>query len=147
MGPYRSGKSFLLNRFNGKQKGFEIGETTNPCTEGVWVWGTSDVSDSKDHMTLLIDTEGLFAYNRDENTDMTLFLFTSLISSIMIYNSFGVIDESVLERFHFLTRLGEYFGFLENKGKLNERDISKYFPQFIWLLRDFSLDLTDEEMG
>ncbi len=50
---------------------------------------------------------------------MVLFLFTSLISSCMIYNTFGVVSESDIERFNFLTNLGSYFGFLENKGKLN----------------------------
>jgi hypothetical protein len=39
IGPYRSGKSFLLNRLNGHQKGFHIGNSTNPCTQGVWLWG------------------------------------------------------------------------------------------------------------
>ena len=35
IGPYRTGKSFLLNRFAGKQKGFEIGNSTNACTKGM----------------------------------------------------------------------------------------------------------------
>ena len=59
---------------------------------------------------------------------MTLFLFTSMLSSTMIYNTFGIIDESALERFNFLTTLGNFFGFLENKGKLNEKELSNYFP-------------------
>ena len=41
IGPYRSGKSFLLNRLNGRQKGFHIGNSTNPCTQGVWLWGVN----------------------------------------------------------------------------------------------------------
>lgn len=39
IGPYRSGKSFLLNRLNGQQRGFHVGNSTNPCTQGVWLWG------------------------------------------------------------------------------------------------------------
>lgn len=41
IGPYRSGKSFLLNRLNGRQQGFHIGNSTNPCTQGVWLWGVN----------------------------------------------------------------------------------------------------------
>jgi hypothetical protein len=41
IGPYRSGKSFLLNRLNGQQKGFHVGNSTNPCTQGVWLWGVN----------------------------------------------------------------------------------------------------------
>ena len=139
IGPYRSGKSFLLNRFKNKQNGFEIGNSTNPCTEGVWVWGSSNISDDKNIETLLIDTEGLFAYNRDEQADLNLFLFTSMISSLMIYNTFGVIDESALERFSFLSELGKYFQF-SNKKK---NDLVNYFPHLVWLLRDFALELKD----
>ena len=40
-GMYRTGKSYLLNRLllNRKQ-GFSVGPTINPCTKGIWIWGT-----------------------------------------------------------------------------------------------------------
>ena len=57
-GPYRTGKSFLLNRFAGNQKGFEIGMSTNPCTKGIWIWG-SPLQISNDFSIILMDTEGL----------------------------------------------------------------------------------------
>jgi hypothetical protein len=87
-----------------------LGSTTNPCTQGVWLWGSNNIQRDSNTKTLLIDTEGLFAYNRDEESDMMLFLFTSLISSVMIYNTFGVINEDALERLSFLTEVGKYFG-------------------------------------
>jgi hypothetical protein len=31
---FRTGKSFLLNRLLGRQDGFAIGSTINPCTKG-----------------------------------------------------------------------------------------------------------------
>ena len=37
-GPYRTGKSFLMNRFMGQMKGFEIGSTVESCTKGIWIW-------------------------------------------------------------------------------------------------------------
>lgn len=37
-GPYRTGKSFLMNRFMGQMSGFEIGSTIESCTKGVWIW-------------------------------------------------------------------------------------------------------------
>ncbi len=140
IGPYRSGKSFLLNRFHGRQKGFQIGNTTNPCTQGVWYWGDTDFGSDSDY-TILLDTEGMFAYNRDEKTDMVLFLFTSFISSLMIYNTFGIIDESSIERFFFLINLGSFFNFNEYVKNNLRSQISDYFPHLVWLLRDFSLDL------
>lgn len=57
-GPYRTGKSFLLNRIAGHQKGFKLGNTTNPCTEGLWIWG-KPITISEDTDLILIDSEGL----------------------------------------------------------------------------------------
>lgn len=37
-GPYRTGKSFLLNRVLDQMKGFEIGQTVESCTKGIWMW-------------------------------------------------------------------------------------------------------------
>lgn len=40
-GQYRTGKSYLLNRMLlNRQRGFGVGPTINPCTKGLWVWGT-----------------------------------------------------------------------------------------------------------
>ena len=63
-GPYRTGKSFLLNRLLGRQEGFEIGSTVQSCTKGLWIWG-KPVRVSSDLHAILIDTEGLGSCNRD----------------------------------------------------------------------------------
>lgn len=40
-GMYRTGKSYLLNRvLLNRQRGFGVGPSINPCTKGIWVWGT-----------------------------------------------------------------------------------------------------------
>lgn len=38
VGPYRQGKSFLLNRLFGLKTGFEVGHTDLSCTQGAWIW-------------------------------------------------------------------------------------------------------------
>jgi hypothetical protein len=38
IGPYRSGKSFLLNQLLNRTSGFELGGTVNPVTLGLWYW-------------------------------------------------------------------------------------------------------------
>lgn len=40
-GLYRTGKSYLLNRMLlNRSNGFGVGPTVNPCTKGLWCWGT-----------------------------------------------------------------------------------------------------------
>ena len=38
IGPYRTGKSYLLNRLMGKANGFELGPTMEAKTKGIWIW-------------------------------------------------------------------------------------------------------------
>ena len=144
IGPYRSGKSYLLNRLAGKQQGFELGSSTNPCTQGVWLWPEPVSLSSSSPKTLLLDTEGLFALNRDDRFDTVLFLFSALVSSLMVYNSFGVIDESALERLAFIGKIGSYFNKANQK---NNQGLFDHFPNFLWLLRDFALDLSFGDSG
>jgi hypothetical protein len=37
-GLYRTGKSFILNKLAGSNRGFSIGATIEPCTEGIHMW-------------------------------------------------------------------------------------------------------------
>lgn len=68
----------------------------------------------------------------------------------MVYNSFGVINESAIEKFHFIINLGKHVH-LEKKGGPPAEDgravkggllseATNFFPHLVWLLRDFSLD-------
>ena len=92
-GPYRTGKSYLLNRFAGTQKGFEIGPSTNPCTKGIWIWG-EPIKISPDFHIVLMDTEGLGSFTRDEQIDVKLFTLSALLCSNLLYNVMGAITES-----------------------------------------------------
>ena len=41
-GPYRSGKSFLLNQLTKSQTQiFKVNSTTEACTRGIWIFGIS----------------------------------------------------------------------------------------------------------
>lgn len=66
-----------------------------------------------------------------------------------MYNTFGAIDEKAIERLSFISRLNQFFNI--RKGGDSDpsrvmREMSRYFPQFTWLLRDFSLELYDENL-
>ena len=37
VGPYRQGKSYLLNRLLNISNGFSVGHTDNSCTKGIWM--------------------------------------------------------------------------------------------------------------
>ena len=86
-GKYRTGKSYLLNRILldlKPKQGFGVGPTINPCTKGLWVWTDPvevETYDGEMIKVLLIDSEGLGAFDEDQNHDTRIFLLALLLSS------------------------------------------------------------------
>lgn len=85
-GKYRTGKSFLLNRviLNKKSEGFGVGPTINPCTKGLWIWSEgiqTEVISGEKITILVIDSEGIGAFDEDVNHDTKIFLLALLLCS------------------------------------------------------------------
>jgi len=60
----------------------------------------------------------------------------------------GVIDEGALEKISFIANLTKHIHVHAPAGKKSEedeRDLAPYFPQFMWLVRDFGLKLVDQD--
>ena len=93
---------------------------------------------------LLIDSEGIGAFDEEENHDTKIFLLALLLSSYFIYNSVGTIDENALNTLSLIVDLSKE---LQVKSDVTEEtdpdEIAKYFPSFLWVVRDFSLRLID----
>ena len=84
-GPYRTGKSFLMNRFMDQMTGFDIGSTVESCTKGVWIWN-KPIYDDEESFTILMDTEGLHSSERTTDVDLKIFALTVLLSSSFVFN-------------------------------------------------------------
>lgn len=109
VGMYRTGKSYLMNRMLlNRSTGFGIGNTINPCTKGLWIWGRPLIGQSSDGSpinVLVIDSEGIGALDEDTNHDTRIFSLALLLSSQFIYNSVGSIDENALESLSLIIHL------------------------------------------
>ena len=81
-----------------------------------------------------------------EKHDATLFSLALLMSSYFIYNSVGCIDERALNSLSLVANLTEHIH-VSGKGGRHESgaDFSLHFPSFMWLVRDFSLQLLSPE--
>lgn len=150
-GMYRTGKSYLLNRMLlDRCDGFGVGPTINPCTKGVWMWskpleGLTPEGDPID--VIIMDTEGLGALDEDSNHDVRIFSLAILLSSYFIYNSVGSIDENALQNLNLVVNLTKHIQ-IKSAGlndELDPQDFAKYFPSFMWVVRDFTLQLVDSE--
>ena len=154
VGKYRTGKSFLLNRVllnNKSNMGFNVGPTFKPCTKGIWIWSepimikNSNSINNEEFPCFMIDTEGLGAYDEEVNHDSKIFLISILISSLFIYNSFGTIDENAISSLSFVLNLSKTIKLKNSFKEDNKNELAKYFPSFLWVLRDFSLILVDKK--
>ncbi|XP_001347247.1 Guanylate nucleotide binding protein (macronuclear) [Paramecium tetraurelia strain d4-2] len=141
-GLYRTGKSYLLNRIVlNRSNGFGVGPTVNPCTKGMWVWGTP-ITVGKTSI-LIVDSEGTGALNdSDVNHDTRIFALAVLLASSFVYNSVGAIDEGALESLSFVVNLTKFIQLRSNEEPDSE-EYGEFMPQFFWVLRDFSLQLLD----
>ena len=143
-GMYRTGKSYLLNRMLlNRSGGFSVGPSINPCTKGLWMWSKTipaHTPQGKPLNVLIIDTEGIGATDEDHNHDNKIMTLAILLSSYFIFNSMGTIDESSIQSLSFIVNITKNI-----QQKNGNKYFAKYLPAFMWVIRDFSLQLKNRE--
>ncbi|XP_056336261.1 guanylate-binding protein 1-like [Danio aesculapii] len=140
VGPYCTGKSYLMNRLAGQQTGFALRNTIESKTKGIWMWCIPHPK-KKGHTLVLLDTEGLGDVQEDEKDDTWIFSLAVLLSSVLVYNSLGVIDNEALEKLHYVTELPENIRVKAEGYEDEAAEFMHVFPSFVWAVRDFALDL------
>ncbi|CAI5735621.1 unnamed protein product [Peronospora destructor] len=147
--------------------GFCVGPTTESCTRGIWLWAPQPpVRNPAGQLVLFLDTEGMASTDNDESYDAKIFSLGLLLSSLFVYNTMGVIDEGAIDRLYLVSELTKLVcvsthpynvsavtSTVDSGGasseeavlsgdKLKEsRALAQHFPPFVWLLRDFLLDM------
>ena len=143
-GMYRTGKSYLLNRMLLNQSsGFGVGPSINPCTKGLWMWNKTIPAHTPEGQSInciIIDTEGIGATDEDHNHDNKIMTLAILLSSYFIFNSLGTIDENAIQNLSFIVNITKNI-----QQKNDTEDFSLYLPSFMWVIRDFSLQLKNTE--
>ncbi|KAG6484774.1 hypothetical protein ZIOFF_053299 [Zingiber officinale] len=113
IGPYRSGKSFLLNQLLSLScdEGFGVGHMRDTKTKGIWVWGTPfeiDINGRKISV-LYLDTEGFESVGKSNVYDDRIFALATIMSSVLIYNLPETIREADISRLSFAVEIAEEF--------------------------------------
>ncbi|XP_041940238.1 guanylate-binding protein 1-like isoform X2 [Alosa sapidissima] len=140
VGLYRTGKSYLMNRLAGKHTGFALGSTIESKTKGIWMWCVPHPSKPGNTLVLL-DTEGLGDVDKgDSKHDTQIFSLAVLLSSTLVYNSRGTIDNRAVEDLQYVTELAEYIKVKSSDEDGDDSEFVKVFPSFIWAVRDFTLE-------
>ncbi|KAL5712466.1 hypothetical protein ACHQM5_014638 [Ranunculus cassubicifolius] len=146
IGPYRSGKSFLLNQLLSLScyEGFGVGHMRDTKTKGVWVWGTplDIVIDGVNTSVLYLDTEGFESVGKSNVYDDRIFALATVMSSVLIYNLAETIREADISRLSFAVELAEEF-----YGRVKGQDVAFEPAKLVWLIqRDFLQGKSVHEM-
>ncbi|XP_008152966.2 guanylate-binding protein 6-like [Eptesicus fuscus] len=143
-GLYRTGKSYLMNQLAGQNHGFPLGSTVQSQTKGIWMWCVPHPY-KPDCTLVLLDTEGLGDVEKgDPKNDSWIFALAVLLSSSFVYNSLSTINHQALEQLHYVTELTELIRAKSSPipdGVEDSLEFVSFFPDFIWTVRDFSLEL------
>ncbi|XP_058159197.1 guanylate-binding protein 6-like [Dasypus novemcinctus] len=144
VGLNHTGKSYLMNRLARENNGFPLGSTVQSGTKGIWMWCVPHPS-KPDHTLVLLDTEGLGDVEKgDPENDSWIFALAVLLSSAFIYNSMSTIYNNTLKQLHYVTNLTELIRAKSSPNSCGEEDatgFANFFPDFIWTVWDFTLEL------
>uniref|UniRef100_A0A8C5RBB4 GB1/RHD3-type G domain-containing protein n=1 Tax=Leptobrachium leishanense TaxID=445787 RepID=A0A8C5RBB4_9ANUR len=131
---------------------FALGSTIQSKTKGIWMWCLPHPKNPECTLVLL-DTEGLGDVEKGDSTnDAWIFSLAVLLSSTMVFNSVGTIDQNAMEQLNYVTELTERIQVkshnamnVDNDGDDDDDDgsseMKRFFPSFIWCVRDFNLEL------
>uniref|UniRef100_A0ACD5TDS6 Uncharacterized protein n=1 Tax=Avena sativa TaxID=4498 RepID=A0ACD5TDS6_AVESA len=146
-GRARQGKSFVLNQLLGRTSGFQVASTHRPCTKGLWMWSAPlkrTGLDGTEYNLVLLDTEGIDAYDQTGTYSIQIFSLAVLLSSMFIYNQMGGIDEASIDRLSLVTEMTKHIRVRASGGRSTASELGHFSPVFVWLLRDFYLDLSED---
>uniref|UniRef100_A0A1U7WMD9 Guanylate-binding protein 4-like n=1 Tax=Nicotiana sylvestris TaxID=4096 RepID=A0A1U7WMD9_NICSY len=119
----------------GRSSGFQLSPTHRPCTKGIWLWSAPlrrTALDGTEYNLLLLDTEGINAYDQTETYSIQILSLAVLLSSMLVYNQMGDIDEAAIDRLSLVTEMA------------SASELGQFSPIFVWLFRDFYLDLVED---
>ncbi|XP_053391583.1 guanylate-binding protein 7-like [Mercenaria mercenaria] len=148
VGTLRTGKSFILNKLArhdpaSDKSWFETGHTTKAVTKGIWVMCRPHPT-QEDQVLVLLDTEGIDDPDKvNIEDDKNLFIFATLLSSTMVYNTRGNFNKTATDEFKFLNKIKTSI-----KVSGSEEDdsiLDFFFPNFVLTSRDFSVETIKDD--
>lgn len=91
--------------------------------------------DGTEYSLVLLDTEGIDAYDQTGTYSIQIFSLAVLLSSMFIYNQMGGIDEAALDRLSLVTEMTKHIRVRASGGKSTASELGQFSPVFVWLLR------------
>jgi hypothetical protein len=114
---------------------------------GLWIWKTvlKREVNGEPVSVIVMDSEGLQSEDNEENFDVKIFSLVILLSSNFIYNSMsGAINQGSIDALELVVQIANDINTTTLNSEANLEQCSQYFPSLLWIGRDFSLELVDD---
>ena len=151
VGKARTGKSYLMNllldNVGKDNKGFKVASSLASCTKGIWLWNNVKHSmNSSNAKILFLDSEGTSSTDKSTKTyDSRIFALVVLISSLFLFNTHSNIDENGIGELGLAAHLSKS---ITTNSDINKDELlTELSPKFIWIIRDFTLEMRHPETG
>lgn len=148
-GDPKSGKTFLMNSLIGLESSKfepESGRLQKP-TGVTYLWSTPLYIPQEEKYIFFIDTQGLERNDQHDNAvGQKIFTIVTLISSCLLYNVLGELNETSLKKLYLLATLPASVSYngLNQEQENNEEKISQFLPKLLILLRDTEKEPKDK---
>ena len=148
VGDPKSGKTFLMNNLMGLESSkFEPDSSRgSKSTPAAFLWSTPIHFPSEDKYMFFIDTQGLDKNELHQNTvGQKMFTIITLISSCLLYNIIGELNESTVKKLYMLATLPASItnnaatALNQDPENIDEK-ASQFFPRLMLLQRDVNQD-------
>lgn len=136
VGPYRSGKSYLMGRLSEQPRAFATSSSSQACTRGIHM-STKFFGPNK---IFFMDTEGLGAPGSTTEIDSRILAFAILFSAKIYFFGEKTIDSKLFESLQCAIGTAQWL-----KDASANKHFLKQNPQFVLLLKDVSLVLENAE--
>ena len=99
---------------------------------------------------VVIDTEGLGDVEKEQNNDVRIFMLAVLLSSHIIFNCTGVIDNDSISQLSLVSQMTNRIRLSNadkhsNPDEVEPEEFAQFFPDITLLVRDFCLQLVDKD--
>ncbi|XP_070548247.1 guanylate-binding protein 1-like [Ptychodera flava] len=152
----RCGKSYIASELIEPRPDecvFKMSNKMRPLTTGIWINTVpfkKRLENGTEVTVVVMDTEGLCAYDAHTPYDVQIFTLISILSSVMIYNSKGTLTAEDIKMLSLVDTLDQVIkgNNYSDSRNAQTKDFIQFFPNFMWLLRDATLNFSfteDEE--
>ncbi|WRX33374.1 Guanylate-binding protein [Theobroma cacao] len=122
----------------GRSSRFQVASTHRLCTKWFWLWSAPlkrTALDGTEYNLLLLDTEGIDAYDQTGTYNTQIFSLAVLLSSMFIYNKMGGIDEAALDRLSLVTQMIKHIRVKARGRTITAYELGQFSSIFVWLLK------------